>query len=248
MNNRSSFPAVFYLVAILVNGASSFLARSAVSPFSRIVNLQDADIDHKYTRTRSRECNGGPLSACIDLQQPKQMSATANPANNGQQQLHFEIAKIESPREYLDFLGRDERLCMITVHAPWCGVCSIFKPLYHHFANQESDKLDLNKNVFVPGRIRFAEMDFDKNENLCRRLGATRLPFVLLYKGNSGMAGQLAGFQCGPNVFQRVVDAANWFLGTPTNPDVVQLLKQTGSTQIHNIQLPSKVNLGAAKR
>ncbi|EJK56254.1 hypothetical protein THAOC_23900, partial [Thalassiosira oceanica] len=49
-------------------------------------------------------------------------------------------------------------------------------------------------------------MRFDdpNNEEMCRLLNATKLPYVLIYKGSRG---KVADFQCGPSGFARLEDA-----------------------------------------
>ena len=51
-------------------------------------------------------------------------------------------------------------------------------------------------------------MQFDdpNNEEMCRLLNATKLPYILMYKGSKG---KVTDFQCGPAKFQLLVDAVN---------------------------------------
>ena len=55
------------------------------------------------------------------------------------------------------------------------------------------------------GRVRFAEMQYDdpNNEEMCRLLNATKLPYILMYKGSRG---KVSDFQCGPAKFQLLID------------------------------------------
>lgn len=127
--------------------------------------------------------------------------------------LSYDITRIQTPQEFLAFLAQDDRLCVIKVYAEWCVICKQFDLRYRKLVNKEGDKMDINGVVVDPGRVRFAEMDFNLNEDLCRRLDATRLPYVLMYQGASGTAGKITGFQCGPSNFQRVVNELNQHAG-----------------------------------
>lgn len=51
-------------------------------------------------------------------------------------------------------------------------------------------------------------MQFDdpNNEEMCRLLNATKLPYILMYKGSRG---KIMDFQCGPSNFQALIDAVN---------------------------------------
>ena len=57
-----------------------------------------------------------------------------------------------------------------------------------------------------PGRVRF---DDPNNEEMCRLLNATKLPYILLYKGSRG---KVADFQCGPSGFAKLEDAVARFV------------------------------------
>ena len=46
--------------------------------------------------------------------------------------------------------------------------------------------------------MRFAEVEFSANAELCRTLGVKKLPNVHLYKGD---VGRITGFPCGPSKF-----------------------------------------------
>jgi hypothetical protein len=58
------------------------------------------------------------------------------------------------------------------------------------------------------GRARFAEMQYDdpNNREMCQLLNATKLPYILMYKGSRGKVDE---FQCSPSKFQRLIDAVN---------------------------------------
>ena len=52
------------------------------------------------------------------------------------------------------------------------------------------------------------QYDNPNNEEMCKLLDATKLPYVLIYKGSKG---KVKDFQCGPAKFQLLVDAVNEF-------------------------------------
>ncbi len=58
------------------------------------------------------------------------------------------------------------------------------------------------------GRARFAEMQYDNpnNKEMCQLLNATKLPYILMYKGSKGKVDE---FQCSPSEFQHLIDAVN---------------------------------------
>ncbi|KAL7472599.1 hypothetical protein ACHAXS_012962 [Conticribra weissflogii] len=115
----------------------------------------------------------------------------------------------------------------VKVFASWCKTCQIFDIRYRKLASQLSDQYTLvsdpinsnnngNNNpqsyqLTRRGPVRFAEMQFDdpNNEEMCRLLNATKLPYILMYKGSKG---KVADFQCGPSNFQRLIDEVNEFM------------------------------------
>jgi hypothetical protein len=117
----------------------------------------------------------------------------------------YELHHVSSPQDFLEFLAKDERLVVIKVSANWCNVCKAFDIRWRKFVNSLSDKL-AGGQVVERGRVRFAEIEFTENEDLCRGLQATKLPHVLIFRGAMGPAGLLENFQCGPAAFQKVID------------------------------------------
>jgi len=115
---------------------------------------------------------------------------------------------IAKPEDLLNFVVEDERLSVVKVFARWCKTCAAFDLRFRKLNSKEGDKFDVNGNLVEAGRVRFAEMDYNLNEELCGLLGATKLPYIIMYKGTSG---KVAEFQCGPSSFQRVIDNVNEF-------------------------------------
>ena len=110
------------------------------------------------------------------------------------------IFKIQQPQDLLEFVVADERLSIVKVFASWCKTCKVFDVRYRKLANQLGD--------LQSGPVRFAEMMYDTpaNEEMCKLLNATKLPYILIYKGSKG---KVADFQCTPAKFQVLVDTVN---------------------------------------
>ena len=110
------------------------------------------------------------------------------------------IFKIQQPQDLLEFVVADERLSIVKVFASWCKTCKVFDVRYRKLANQLGD--------LQSGSVRFAEMQYDlpANEEMCKLLNATKLPYILIYKGSKG---KVADFQCTPAKFQVLVDTVN---------------------------------------
>ena len=96
----------------------------------------------------------------------------------------------------------------VKVFASWCKTCQKFDLRYRKLANQHSDSFDAKSKTTKPGRVRFAEMQYDNpnNEEMCQLLNATKLPYIIMYKGSRGKVDE---FQCGPGTFQVLIDKVN---------------------------------------
>lgn len=93
------------------------------------------------------------------------------------------------------------------MYASWCKTCQVFDARYRKLASQLGDVHDESRGgeMVSEGRVRFAEMQYDdpNNEEMCRLLNATKLPYILMYKGSRG---KVSDFQCGPAKFQLLID------------------------------------------
>ncbi|KAL9181747.1 hypothetical protein ACHAXT_012090 [Thalassiosira profunda] len=119
------------------------------------------------------------------------------------------VLSIRQPQDLLDFVIEDERLSVVKVYASWCKTCAVFDIRYRKLASQLGDTFEGDSKV-SQGSVRFAEMKYDdpNNEEMCKLLNATKLPYILMYKGSQG---KVADFQCGPAKFQMLVDAVEEF-------------------------------------
>ena len=174
------------------------------------------------TRAPPDAVNCCPSKPVLDLHfSSSSSSALSMVQNNGvgpdpYRNLQYDITFVQGPQDFLDFLARDDRLCVIFVRASWCQICKQFSTKWRKMANAYGDKYDPNTGeLVVLGSIRFAEIEFTEHEDLCRRLGASRLPHVLFYQGAAGMAGKITQYQCGPSAFGLVVDSAEYLLAGP---------------------------------
>jgi len=173
------------------------------------------------TRATADSAKCFPSKPALDLYLDSSSTALPMVQNNGAspdpyRNLQYDITFVQGPQDFLDFLARDDRLCVIFVRANWCQICKQFSTKWRKMANAYGDKYDPNTGeLVIPGSIRFAEIEFTEHEDLCRRLDASRLPHVLFYQGAAGMAGKITQYQCGPSAFGLVVDSAEFLLAGP---------------------------------
>ena len=113
------------------------------------------------------------------------------------------------------------RTIIVKVYASWCKTCAVFDTRYRKLASQLGDTYNpadanTNTNTNIIGRVRFAEMRYDdpNNEEMCRLLNATKLPYILIYKGSRG---KVSDFQCGPATFQLLIDEIGKYANVDTN-------------------------------
>jgi len=64
---------------------------------------------------------------------------------------------------------RDHPFLVVDLWAPWCGPCRMVAPVIQELAAE-----------FV-GRITFAKMNTDENQNVARSYGITAIPTILLF-------------------------------------------------------------------
>ena len=98
-------------------------------------------------------------------------------------------------------------MLIVKVYASWCTTCKKFDLRYRKIASQYGDKQHAdNNNHQRLGQVRFAEMQYDKEENreICNVLNATSFPYIIMYKGSKG---KIREFQCTPAKFNLLVDA-----------------------------------------
>ena len=135
------------------------------------------------------------------------------------------IFKIQQPQDLLSFVVADERLSIVKVYASWCKTCKVFDIRYRKLASQ----LGGGDNLQSSSPVRFAEMQYDTpaNEEMCKLLNATKLPYILIYRGSQG---KVADFQCTPAKFQVLVDTVNDLLSNDGNGNDGVVLDSGNST------------------
>lgn len=139
------------------------------------------------------------------------------------------VTAINSPQEFAAFLdtrggSRDSSIAsealsegisdpattdlrIVKVFASWCLGCKAFDTRYRKLANQH--RAPDSQLYGGHNRVRFAEIEFGSNEPLCRELGATRLPCILIYRSGDSYDGPREGFVCPPREIDRVREAIN---------------------------------------
>lgn len=91
-------------------------------------------------------------------------------------------------------------------YASWCKSCKRFGVSFRHLAFEEGDHLHPNGDVVHLGNVRFAEVEYSANAQLCKTLKVRKLPTVHYYKRGEGKLSELT---CKPSQFQVVVDEMN---------------------------------------
>jgi len=120
------------------------------------------------------------------------------------------ITEVENVDDFLEFIGEDERLCVVKYYASWCKSCHKFGIRYKKLAMKHADMLDKTDQVSERGAVRFAEVEYGKSSSLCRSLGIRKLPYVMIHKVS---VGKIAEFPCGPKYFdERLVSRLNQYL------------------------------------
>lgn len=112
------------------------------------------------------------------------------------------VVSIKGREELNDFLKDDERLCIIKFYASWCKSCSKFGLKFNQLARNHGDVIDKKGHVVKEGEMRFAEIEYGQNIELCKAIGIKKLPFVQLYKTSTG---KIDEFVCGPSDFKKKV-------------------------------------------
>jgi len=125
--------------------------------------------------------------------------------NNGTETFS-KITNVHSPREFLDFLNEDDRLCIVKFYASWCKSCKKFDIRLSKFIHLVADQQDAKGNLLQKGSVRVAKVEIAANAKLCKKLNITKLPYIQLYRGDDGL---IDGFACPPKEFHVLVDTVN---------------------------------------
>lgn len=227
---KTSLIIVVVVAAIIARGevACSFVIASSPRQMELMIVLggssSSTSSTTSFTSVDTATNNGEAQSNNI-----KQRKGVWRPPSQQQSSISGpKIFSIQQPQDLLDFVIDDERLSVIKVHASWCKTCQIFDLRYRKLAMQYGDTTatttPTSEGGVLRGKVRFAEMQYDNpaNTEMCELLNATKLPYMMLYKGTKG---KLDEFQCNPANFQRLVDAVNGYLvddDPPPSTNVVE--------------------------
>lgn len=123
------------------------------------------------------------------------------------------ISDITSPDELMDFVMMDDRPCIIKVYSNWCKTCKQFDVRFKKVASIWGEN---GGGGGFSNRARFAQMEYSRNEELCKLLEATKVPYILIYQREEGL---VSGFTCPPRQVQRLIDALHQY-APPINDDL----------------------------
>lgn len=120
------------------------------------------------------------------------------------------ISDITSPDELMDFVMMDDRPCIIKVYTNWCRTCKQFDVRFKKVASiwGEQKISERGGGGGFSNRARFAQMEYSRNEELCKLLEATKVPYILIYTREEGL---VSGFTCPPRQVQRLIDALHQY-------------------------------------
>ena len=134
-------------------------------------------------------------------------------------------------------------------YASWCKSCQKFGFLYKRLALQRGDVYESStssslsnqqkssssssshsssspssqsSHLWKRGDVRFAEVEFSANAELCRSLGIKKLPNIHIYKNNLG---RITGFPCGPSKFPILEETLDRLVATTMSDDDLRLEK-----------------------
>ena len=226
------------------------------APWSIVRNRYNSNLPlssslHETSAAGSLQSDEGATSTNANDEPSQRKGVWMPPSQTTQQQQRKKIFSIQQPEDLLDFVVEDERLSVVKVYASWCKTCKVFDLRYRKVASQFGDKYDDKTGAVTDmGRARFAEMQYDNpnNEEMSKLLNATKLPYIIMYKGSRGKVNE---FQCGPAKVQMLIDAVNELadpvveLGAPLDtgldkPVVLDGRNLAASPQVESVTLQSK--------
>lgn len=132
------------------------------------------------------------------------------------------VTLITSPEHFLSYLSEDsERITIVRFHAKWCRACNAFDKRFQKLIKKAGDTYSKDGSVISQGLVRFADIDYEANKDLCRALEIDRFPAVNFYKSLD--PGLLETLVCESRLFKSVVDTLNR-LTVKENDAAVELL------------------------
>lgn len=101
----------------------------------------------------------------------------------GKSEISDSIQRVNGVEEYLKALEENKnRLVVLKVFAPWCRSCRALEPKVQRLAMEFQ-------------QVKFLEMNYEENKQLCWRLGVSAMPTFIFYRGEEG---EINKFSCGP--------------------------------------------------
>lgn len=192
-------------------GAWTMQGRSACTP------LLNAPTATNEAPSQTKQTSARQKIADNSNNKPPQPKGVWAPPSQNVEQRRGNIFSVRQPEDLLDFVVEDERLSVVKVYASWCKTCKQFDMRYRKIASQFGDKYNDTKTaksaqISKRGRARFAEMEL-KGQNaeilysiIANSKQPISLPYILMYKGSSGM---VKDFNCIPSKFRVLADAVN---------------------------------------
>ena len=147
-------------------------------------------------------------SAIIDVNGPNEYEGEKM-GNTIVKNLVPDIQRIVGDKNYDEYVSEDDRLCVILFTASWCKNCQKLKVKYENkLAREVGDLIKYSADGVVrKGKVRFAEVEYTENKDLCAEQGVAKVPFVRFYK-----SGQLlTEFECPHTNFQFLVNEIEQF-------------------------------------
>mmetsp|Transcript_11570 Transcript_11570/g.24406 ORF Transcript_11570/g.24406 Transcript_11570/m.24406 type:complete len:211 (+) Transcript_11570:143-775(+) len=135
------------------------------------------------------------------------------------------ILEIGSPSDLKNFVDIDDRVSVIKVYANWCKTCKAFDPRFRKVAcTWGTVNGPMAFQTEYSDTVRFAQMEYEANEEICQLLDATKLPYILVYKRKGG---KIAGFTCPPNKVGLLTNVLHEH-ALPTDPSAFHSLISDG--------------------
>ncbi len=89
-------------------------------------------------------------------------------------------AVLTATGQNIEALAKTYPYLVVDCWAPWCGPCRRVGPVVEALAGE------------FAGRIAFAKLNTDENQQVARRYGISAIPTLLLFR-SGGLAGQITG-------------------------------------------------------
>eukprot|EP00188_Purpureofilum_apyrenoidigerum_P006064 Plantae.Rhodophyta-Purpureofilum_apyrenoidigerum.ctg8728.p1 GENE.Plantae.Rhodophyta-Purpureofilum_apyrenoidigerum.ctg8728~~Plantae.Rhodophyta-Purpureofilum_apyrenoidigerum.ctg8728.p1 ORF type:complete len:162 (+),score=17.31 Plantae.Rhodophyta-Purpureofilum_apyrenoidigerum.ctg8728:63-548(+) len=125
----------------------------------------------------------------------KCMVATA--PSEGKESVETSPVKLVHDEDHFERIIDESKddIVVVKVFAPWCRACAKLAPMYEAIAPQYPN-------------MKFTEVNFADNRDLCRRLGVKAMPTFQFFTDS---AGKVESYSCGPKRFPELVEKLKEF-------------------------------------